>query len=862
MYCKLLFLALIYSSFISVLAISKASSVIYGGSYKLSSTLELSDSDSNPVGYQITAAAKIQQINPQLLLVKLEGIKLHFATKKLPNANFKESKSTLDSIESTPFFVEISDGIVKHLYSSSDDDPSILSIKKGLASLLQFQTKSSEGRENDLSGTCDVKYEVIDNLQVNKLKSNCQTAKESNLWGGNVVSSRSSEINLESGNKLLSVVSKEEHVLKPSLSDFDIHILSKMELIYEADYASKNSLGNDINKVISNAEKEFGHKYTAHNLSPEVSNTKQKKITNKFSGVVKDNLKALNEKEFGTKTSAIAALNILSAAKEASYDDIYKTLKSKSSKKIRGQLVDILGGVQTEESHKAAMKFLNLTSDNYNLDLCERYLWALSISPAYEKTIIQDLLQLSQKEISDLKLYETLIQTVSSMIRKYSENTKDNELLEKAIELFSEKLKNCKKDDDVCHRIYLKSFKNVASPRALNFILEYALNGSPSVGMRAMRALWSLGKNSWNEEVIKTCERILLTNGSYDSSAKTIALDILLESNPTDLVLAKILSVLRQKGNLKETKEYLLQRLVQISEKNKSFEKQVKSILSSEGLNHYNYLAQGGLSTAFERRFMEQGFLSTTQEVMSGILKQGYVHVNLEDNDTVHTVFTLGLFSNGLGSFISSDDASGDSDVVNAGLELTVNGVEFRPFVFFEGNGELMGHVFSGTGSTLTPAYQAVLLLEDDLVKIPLAIGQIVDIRFSSVASVDLSGKIEISLWGRTADSLVQNRAGIIKRVGATVASPFIRCEIEHDITAEPQLSLTSYTEFYDKMALCLQLQQPETVVEYTSNKHESILGTKQKVKKSRSTKTKVPGKSYALNSKNNEMCNVLHPSS
>ncbi|CAH1407255.1 unnamed protein product [Nezara viridula] len=847
---------------ILVLAISKASSVIYGGSYKLSSTLELSDSDSNPVGYQITAAAKIQQINPQLLLVKLEGIKLHFATKKLPNANFKESKSTLDSIESTPFFVEISDGIVKHLYSSSDDDPSILSIKKGLASLLQFQTKSSEGRENDLSGTCDVKYEVIDNLQVNKLKSNCQTAKESNLWGGNVVSSRSSEINLESGNKLLSVVSKEEHVLKPSLSDFDIHILSKMELIYEADYASKNSLGNDINKVISNAEKEFGHKYTAHNLSPEVSNTKQKKITNKFSGVVKDNLKALNEKEFGTKTSAIAALNILSAAKEASYDDIYKTLKSKSSKKIRGQLVDILGGVQTEESHKAAMKFLNLTSDNYNLDLCERYLWALSISPAYEKTIIQDLLQLSQKEISDLKLYETLIQTVSSMIRKYSENTKDNELLEKAIELFSEKLKNCKKDDDVCHRIYLKSFKNVASPRALNFILEYALNGSPSVGMRAMRALWSLGKNSWNEEVIKTCERILLTNGSYDSSAKTIALDILLESNPTDLVLAKILSVLRQKGNLKETKEYLLQRLVQISEKNKSFEKQVKSILSSEGLNHYNYLAQGGLSTAFERRFMEQGFLSTTQEVMSGILKQGYVHVNLEDNDTVHTVFTLGLFSNGLGSFISSDDASGDSDVVNAGLELTVNGVEFRPFVFFEGNGELMGHVFSGTGSTLTPAYQAVLLLEDDLVKIPLAIGQIVDIRFSSVASVDLSGKIEISLWGRTADSLVQNRAGIIKRVGATVASPFIRCEIEHDITAEPQLSLTSYTEFYDKMALCLQLQQPETVVEYTSNKHESILGTKQKVKKSRSTKTKVPGKSYALNSKNNEMCNVLHPSS
>ncbi|XP_014275215.1 microsomal triacylglycerol transfer protein [Halyomorpha halys] len=846
-----------------ILAISKVSSVIYGGSYKFYSTLELSDSDPNPVGYQITAATKIQQINPQVLLVKLEGIKLHFATKKLPNANFKESKSTLDSAESTPFLIEISDGVVKQLYISSDDDPSILSIKKGLASLLQFQIKSSNGRETDSSGTCDVKYEVIDNSQVNKFKSNCQNTKESNLWGGNIVSSRSCNINLENGAKLLSVISKEEHILKPSLSDFDVHILSKMELVYEADYASKHSLGNsDIKTIISNAEKEFGHKYTAYGLSPSTTNTKQKKISTKLSAVVKDNTKGLSEKEFGTKTSAISALNILSATKGASYDDIYKTLKSKSSKKIRGQLVDILGGVQTEDSHKAAMTFLNMTSKNHNLDLCERYLWALSISPAHDKNIIQDLLKLSQEEISDLKLYETLIQTVSSMVRKYSEDTNNNELLEEALELFTEKLKKCKKDDDVCHRIYLKAFKNIASPKALNIILEYALNGSPSVGMRAMRALWSLGKNSWNKEVIKTCERILLTNGTYDSSAKTIALDILLESNPSDLYLAKVLSVLRQKGNLKELREYMLQRLVQISEKNKSFEKQLKSIFPSEGLNHYNYLAQGGLSTAFERRFMEKGFLSTTQEVMSGILKQGYVHVNLEENDNVHTVFTLGLFSNGLASFISSDEGSGDSDVVNAGLELTVNGVEFRPFIFFEGNGELMGHVFSGTGSTLTPAYQAVLLLEDDLVKIPLAIGQIVDIKFSSVASVDLSGKIEISLWGRTADSLVQNRAGIIKRVVATVASPFIECEIKHDVTAEPQLSLTSYIEFYDKMALCLQLQQPQTVIEHTSNKHESILGTKQKVNKSRIIKTNVPGKSYALNSKNNEMCNVLYPSS
>lgn len=39
-------------------------------------------------------------------------------------------------------------------------------------------------------------------------------------------------------------------------------------------------------------------------------------------------------------------------------------------------------------------------------------------------------------------------------------------------------------------------------------------------------------------------------------------------------------------------------------------------------------------------------------------------------------------------------------------MELTVLGVQIRPFVFFASQGELMGHVWSGTASDKTPAYQ------------------------------------------------------------------------------------------------------------------------------------------------------------
>jgi len=69
----------------------------------------------------------------------------------------------------------------------------------------------------------------------------------------------------------------------------------------------------------------------------------------------------------------------------------------------------------------------------------------------------------------------------------------------------------------------------------------------------------------------------------------------------------------------------------------------------------------------------------------------------------------LGLFAGGLSSFISSDepaDPQEPQDRATAGMEITALGVQVRPFVFFSGQGELMGHVWSGTGSEKTPAFQ------------------------------------------------------------------------------------------------------------------------------------------------------------
>lgn len=75
--------------------------------------------------------------------------------------------------------------------------------------------------------------------------------------------------------------------------------------------------------------------------------------------------------------------------------------------------------------------------------------------------------------------------------------------------------------------------------------------------------------------------------------------------------------------------------------------------------------------------------------------------------------FQFGLFSSGLGYFTSMYDESGNKDTsdeanlpATAGLELIVFGVHIRPLYMFTSQGQLMGHIWAGTGTDRTPIFQ------------------------------------------------------------------------------------------------------------------------------------------------------------
>lgn len=65
------------------------------------------------------------------------------------------------------------------------------------------------------------------------------------------------------------------------------------------------------------------------------------------------------------------------------------------------------------------------------------------------------------------------------------------------------------------------------------------------------------------------------------------------------------------------------------------------------------------------------------------------------------------MFAGGLSMFGSGgEDDEDEEESANAGIELALLGSQLRPFVFFQGQSELMNHIFSGTASSRTTALQ------------------------------------------------------------------------------------------------------------------------------------------------------------
>ncbi|XP_046406130.1 microsomal triacylglycerol transfer protein isoform X2 [Ischnura elegans] len=864
--------------------------------YEYETTVLINEAGFNrkDVGFRITAELGVSVVwqspvdsTDKLMFFEVLSPKLHIKSRKAPAPEgFVSHASKLDEFVNSPFLLHWKDGIISSIYLDEKEQVSLANLKRGMASLFQARPSNVESVENDASGQCLVSYKTDDSNIFEKNKSSCVIARDfsiknpDNITGVDVFSKRESRFSFAgTEDRILSKVGTSEVVEVKSrlMQDVGGKVISKqsMKLSGQSDSSANLVKAGDISVAVLELGRNQQINFMKSSLEVVPENPTCVDNCPTLPKMVNEHRKSLETENIGRIRSASSFIKLLNIARQSTKDQMSKVLKSEKNKRILPQLIDLVAATQTMESHEAAMKAIHFESED-SLDLAERYLWTLSVGSNPQEAVILDLLKRANRNIENPKLVETLTLTMAAMAKQFSKRhlNEKNEVIEKIKAFIVDGLSDC--ENDQCRVKHLRALKNLKLKSTVPIIMDYACTGTKVTSVAAMKALRDMPKEFWNEDVIKAAEKIFYqVDKKYDSSSRTMAVDIILESGPSKSTMARlfwfIANVENRRGSATEACHYALQRMKQLYDSPGSFGSAFRSAHDSaiKELQLFNYhaLSHKGLASALSWPFLESassnGSLISILEIASGILKQGAIDIVLEREEEVKKMFTLGLFAGGLGAFISTEDGDdGDEgeeeEYANAGMELGVMGVQLRPFMFFSGQGELMGHVWSGTASERTPALQMIVLIQDHYESIPLQNGFIASINIQGAVSFDLAGQIQLSMWNRNAQSVVEKNGGVSMQGLLKVDSSFVRSHIETSLSTEAQLNLISNLDFSGNTLLCLQLKQPDVIIRLNTHKVERIIGSKHKLRKSIYKVNTIPGTTYALNRKNNENCNLL----
>ena len=106
----------------------------------------------------------------------------------------------------------------------------------------------------------------------------------------------------------------------------------------------------------------------------------------------------------------------------------------------------------------------------------------------------------------------------------------------------------CTKED--FKQKYLRVLKNLALKDTVPVLLQHSLFGRKETSVTALKALRSLPPVSWDDDMKRATTQIYYQlRRRFDSSSRTLAADILLESRPGDKVVRDLLLSLVSKAD-------------------------------------------------------------------------------------------------------------------------------------------------------------------------------------------------------------------------------------------------------------------------------------------------------------------------
>lgn len=284
------------------------------------------------------------------------------------------------------------------------------------------------------------------------------------------------------------------------------------------------------------------------------------------------------------------------------------------------------------------------------MTMTERYFQALAIGSRPKKSIMKQLLTLSSEEFENPKTEDTLTQTLASMAYRYARlpaQSYNSDIVQQITSHLKKSLAACKNDDIACCTKYIRGLQNLLSPETVNVLMEKVYKTDRRISAAAMKALAQYPIDVWTMKLKNQLQDIFYEKTQrFDSSARTLALDVLMKLKPTQDELRNLLNYLRSNDKAFEVKQYLWQTINLIADRCPKFRKKVRSLIQSDNLmNNYNILAQKGLTTALSREFSQapsfNGTMLSVQEIYKGVLKRGIVDMTVNGQNDEFSIFTV-----------------------------------------------------------------------------------------------------------------------------------------------------------------------------------------------------------------------------
>ncbi|KAG8184292.1 hypothetical protein JTE90_008977 [Oedothorax gibbosus] len=825
------------------------------------------------VGYKVSSDFLLTSVwqsteNSKERLLKLELLKPTLLVSSVMHQNEGINKhwSKLDNLSYPPIYIHWTAGTVKKVYVLPDS-PDMINIKKGIASLLQFQVADAKVKESDVSGMCDVRYKVQGST-INKNKSNClrNNFHHNNLAGNKLLAptvTTSSELVINMSpqeNIIQTITGKEEVRMTLNLwKQAAVYVKTKININFVEQYGGQAAIsGKNVAAVLNSIAEELRTKLTSEPLEASVDSNACPHCK-PIGELVREYGNNMLSENLGELKSAGGFLKFLDSFRRASKKELLMLFKDTDGR-ILTQLLDVLAAAQTDDAVDVAFQLIDFESKD--VGIAERFLLCLATAPNPSEALISKTMKLLNRKISSEKLKATILITLSSLVRSYCKTNSSNAnslIVQNISEMFLKGLQQC--DHVGCLINHLLALRNIALPQHLPVLVEYVKKGG-ILGLMALEAMKEIGEQHFTTEINTVLLRVYNQFWPHqESAARVLAAELLMKSSPTFDTIGQLITSLSSREQ-PEISSLVLRKLLTSMQQSDAIRSCVHDLMKNSTFGNYHNLAQNGSSSSVINILQATHDVNVTYGINlemrpSGILKRTSFDLNLlGDNDKSH-LLSLSLFVEGFG--LSDEEQKENPEEHSAGMQMSVLGVHLRPYIFFTGTSELMGLVWSGAGSHPTPALQGNFLIMDQSHSVVLQNGISVDLSLKGALSTELAGSVEVSMWNKNAHAVVKNRGALLVTGMCRVDTSFVESHVDFAMGGNSVLDMVVDLDFASKpMAICLQVEQPDYIFRHNVRKTETIPGSKHLIKTLKRRSMYFPGKSLNLFKKNSDSCKKL----